>query len=71
MARSVICALAEEAGRTDLGRDPKEVTPDNGMDYCIKHPEKFDFVGWAVVRGVAPVMSNDAAGVLAALGGLA
>ena len=64
-------ALAEEAGRVGFGRDPKEVTPDNGMDYCIKHPEKFDFVGWAVVRGVAPVMSGDAAGRLAAVGGVA
>ena len=46
--------LAEEAGRVEFEKDPKELDPDYAMDYCIRHQEKFKFVGWAVVPGMKP-----------------
>jgi hypothetical protein len=47
--------LAEAAGDIDFEKDPKELDPDYAMDYCIQHPEKFQFAGWAVVPGMKPL----------------
>lgn len=69
---STHAGLALEEGRVDFAKDPKELDPDYMMDYCIKHPEKFEFIGWAVVRGKHPTaLSVDASAVLVDLGGVA
>jgi len=48
--------LALEAGRVRFGKDPKELDPDYSMDYCLKHLEKFAYIGWTVVPGVKPTL---------------
>ena len=43
-----------EHGGVTFGERPAELDPDDGMDYCMSHPDEFKFVGWTIVPGRSP-----------------